>query len=172
MCRSYFLFEFTAGSRLAATTVTTNDGARPALDSWFSWDVGWMRNVAPSRGFGASLGVGGSGDGTRLTLRARHRSWLRRNIIVDASAGPLIAQLQHGGQDGVAPTWGATADLGLGRARLGLATLSADIARQRGTTQLAVHAGGRVESAGVAIVSAIAAVGGLIVMAALRDAHF
>lgn len=174
-CGSYFLFEFSGAGRVIGSTTERScpfpspDCTRPALPSWFGWDVGLMKNRGATRSLGASLQIGGSEEGTRIALRARHRSWLANDMVVDAAAGPLMTQLIGRNQEGTSQTWGATGDVGVGRARLGMVTVGADVARQLGRTEFAVHAGGRVESAGVAIVSALAAIGGLVVVAALSD---
>lgn len=177
-CGSYFLFEFAAAGRVAGTIsertcpIQTVDCSRPALPSFFGWDIGWMRNPEAARSFGASVQIGGSEEGTRIALRARHRSWLRDDFVADVSAGPLMRQVTGRNQEGTSETYGATADLGIGRARLGVVTVGADVARQFGRTELAAHAGGRVESAGVAIVSALAAIGGIVVLSALGGADY
>jgi len=167
LCGGYFLFEYNAAARIAGTQVTDAIKTRDALPSWFTWDVGWMKNRSPSRSLGASVAIGASYDGTRIALLARHRSWLSHDMVVDASAGPLMAMIQNGGQEGMTSSYGATAAAGFGRARLGLLTVGMDVARQRGAMQLATHVGVRTESRGAALVSVVAAVGGLIVMAAL-----
>lgn len=166
-CGSYFLFEYMGAVRLAGTQITTTREKRDALGSWFAWDVGWMKNQSPAKSLGASLSIGGSADGTRIALKARRRQWLDRNLVLDASAGPMVTALQNGGVEGQSSTFGATADVGFGRARLGLLTMSADVAQQRGRTHLAVHAGARTESRGVVVVSIAAILGGLAVLTAL-----
>jgi len=80
-----------------------------------------------------------------------------------------MAMVLDGEIDGNRPSYGATADLGIGRARVGLATVGVDIAKQAGANRLGVHAGGRLESRAVGFLSIIAAAGGLIVMAALSS---
>ena len=169
VCGGYFLFEYNAAARVAGTQVTDAIRTRDALRSWFTWDVGWMSNRSPSRSLGASVAIGGSADGARVALLARHRSWLSRDVVVDASAGPLMAMIQNGGQEGMTETHGATAAVGVGRARIGLLTVGMDVARQRGATQRAMHVGLRTESRGAALVSAVAAIGGLIVIAGLSS---
>jgi hypothetical protein len=159
VCGSYFLFEYMGALRAAGTQVTTTVETRDALPSWFAWDVGWMANRSASTTLGASLGIGGNADGTRVSLKARQRRWLDHNLVFDAGAGPLVAAVQNNGVEGQTATYGATADVGFGRARVGLVTLSADVARQRGEMQFATHVGVRTESRGAAIVSAVAAFG-------------
>jgi len=162
-CGSCFLFEYMGALRLAGTEVTRSATDHDALRSWFAWDVGAMKNRTASTSLGASLGIGGSADGVRIALRARRRQWLDHDMVFDVGAGPLMTMFQRGGAEGEVATYGATADVGAGRARLGLITLSADVARQRGTTQFATHLGARTESRGVVIVSIIAAIGGVLV---------
>jgi hypothetical protein len=167
ICASYLLFEFNAGGNVAGTEFVQSFQTKRALPSWFGWDVGWMKNISPRSTLGAAVEIGGSEAGTRLALRAKHRRWLKNDMVFDASAGPLMAQRQTG--DGVVPTYGGTADIGFGRARVLVGTVNIDVARQQGTTALGVHLGGRTESRGVAVVSIAAAIGGLIVAAALSD---
>ena len=69
----------------------------------------------------------------------------------------------------VVPTYGGTVDIGFGRARVLVGTVNVDVVRQQGTTAFGLHVGGRTESRGVALVSIAAAIGGLIVAAALSD---
>ena len=166
-CGSYFLFEYMGAVRLAGTQVTTAYETRDALRTWFAWDVGWMRNAGRERSRGASLSVGGSADGTRLAVKARGRWWLDHNLVVDAAAGPMVTALQNGGIEGQSPTGGATVDIGFGRARLGLVTLSTDMASQRGRMQFATHAGVRTESRGVVIVTVSAILGVVALIAAI-----
>lgn len=168
VCGSYFLFEFNAGGNVGGTTFTPPFlGAKRALPSWFGWDVGWMRNVSANSTLGGALEIGGNEQGTRLALRAKHRRWLAHHMVFDASAGALMAQRQTG--DGVIPTYGLTADVGFGRARVLLGTVGVDMARQQGAMQFGTHIGGRTESRGVALLSMAAAIGGLIAVAALSD---
>jgi len=169
-CRSYLLFEYMGALRVAGTEVDRIGSDRDALRSWFAWDIGAMRNRSPSVSLGASLGIGGSADGVRVALRARRRQWLGHDMVFDLGAGPLMTNLQQGGSEGETPTWGATADAGIGRARVGLVTLGADVARQRGRMQLATHVGARTESRGAVAVSVIAVIGGLLVLSSLGSA--
>ena len=169
VCAGYLLLEYNAGMRMAGTTVRTTYGREDALDSWFAWDVGWMKNWAPRSSIGNAFEIGGSSDGVRLALRGKTRRWLSHEFAVDASAGPLMTQFQTG--DGVRPTYGLTADVGVGRARLVFLTIGVDVAQQTSVMQVGMHAGGRAESRGAALISAIAAIGGLLVMAAFRDGN-
>jgi hypothetical protein len=171
LCRSYFLFEYGAAARVTGTTVARGyPQQEPALDSWFAWDIGWMRNQTPRYGFGAAAEIGGSGDGVRLALRARARRWLTHDYVVDVSAGPLMSQLQT--KEGEIPTYGATGEFGVGRARVLLVTAAVDMARQNGSMQHAMHVGGRAESRAAAIISILAAAGGLLVVASLSSGHY
>ena len=168
VCGGYFLFEFNAGGNVGGTTFTPPFwGAKRALPSWFGWDVGWMRNLSPTTTLGGAFEIGGNEQGTRLALRAKHRRWLAGHMVFDASAGALMAQRQTG--DGVIPTYGATADVGFGRARVLVGTVGVDIARQQGEMEFGAHIGGRAESRGVALISIMAAIGGLLVVAVLSD---
>jgi hypothetical protein len=164
VCASYFLFEFNAASRTGGTKVVMPFGRKDnALDSWVGWDVGWMVNRTPTTSLGGALEIGGSSDGVRVAIRGKARRWLQHRFVADASLGPLMSQFQTG--DGERPTFGLTADVGLGRARLGLVTIGADMAMQNGSMQFANHIGGRAESTGAVIISAVAAVGGFLVLA-------
>jgi hypothetical protein len=167
VCRSYWLFEFNAAGNVAGSNFVQEFETKKALPSWFAWDVGWMRNVSRATSVGVAAEIGASGDGTRLALRAKGRRWLHRNLVVDASVGGLMTQRQT--FDGVVPTYGATADAGFGRARLLIGTVGVDAARQQGRMGVGLHLGGRAESRGAILVSAAAAIGGLIVIAALSD---
>ena len=169
VCGAYFLFEYNGGLRLAGTTVTTAGITKDALRSWFAWDIGWMRNVSPTRAIGVAAAIGGSADGTRLAVRLKHRSWLQHDMVVDASTGPLMTMLEREGLAGQVPTAGWTGDVGVGRARIGLVTLGADVARQTGRIQFATHAGVRAESRAAALVSLGAVVGMIALIAALSD---
>jgi hypothetical protein len=130
VCGSYFLFEFNAAGNVGGTTFT-----RPlwepkvALPSWFGWDVGWMKNVSRTTSLGGALELGGNEQGTRLALRGKHRRWLAHQMVFDASAGALMAQRQTGA--GVIPTYGATADVGFGRARVLVGTVGVDVPASR-----------------------------------------
>ena len=141
-----------------------------ALDSWVGWDAGWMVNRSPVASFGGALEVGGSSDGLRLALRGKARRWLQHDLVADASVGPLMTQFQTG--NGEKPSFGLTADVGFGRARLGLVTVGADMAMQNGSMQFANHIGVRAESTGAVIISAVAAVGGLLVLAGFGGANY
>lgn len=171
-CGGYFLFEYNSGLRLGGTNVSTTFESRDALRSWFGWDIGWMKNIGPSTSLGAALELGGSADGTRIAVRAKRRSWLSHKVVFDVSGGPLMSMLQRGGAEGVTPTYGATADVGFGRARLGLVTLGADVARQRSKVQFATHAGVRAESRGAVIVTAVAIAGTLALLSAIGRAGY
>jgi hypothetical protein len=164
VCASYFLFEFNAASRTGGTKVSLPFGLKDnALDSWVAWDAGWMVNRTPVTSVGGALEVGGSSDGLRVALRGKARRWLQHTLVADASVGPLMTQFQTG--DGEKPTFGLTADVGFGRARLGLVTVGADMAMQNGSMQFANHIGGRAESTGAVIISVAAAIGGFLVLA-------
>lgn len=131
-CARYFLFEMTGTVRIGGTQ-TEAPGClsvctRPALPAWLAWDAGWMRNAGTSRAYGGSVQVGGSEEGVRIALKARHRSWLAHDRVVDAAAGPLMTQLQAGGGDaGISQTYGATADIGVGFARLSTRPMMTDL---------------------------------------------
>ena len=157
---------------MAGTRVTTTSETRDALRSWFAWDLGWMQNTSRATSRGGSLSIGGSADGTRIAAKAKQRWWLDHDLVFDASAGPLVTAFQQGGVAGQVMSMGATADVGFGRARLGLVTLSADAARQGGRTQLALHGGVRTESRGVVIVSLAAIVGTVALLAALGSGGY
>jgi hypothetical protein len=165
VCESYLLFEYNGALRQSGTTINTARGVKKPLDSWFAWDVGWMKNRTPTSSLGGALEVGGSGDGVRVALRAKSRHWLPNDFAFDMSAGPLMAQYQTG--DGERPTFGITGDVGFGRARWVLLTGGFDMARQNSAMQVATHVGGRAESTMVVIISAVAAIGGILVASAL-----
>jgi hypothetical protein len=166
------LFEYMGAVRMAGTRVTTATETRDALRSWFAWDLGWMQNTSRSTSRGGSLEIGGSADGTRIAAKAKQRWWLDHDLVVDASAGPLLTAFQRGGIEGQVTSMGATGDVGIGRARLGLLTLSADAARQGDRMQLALHGGVRTESRGAVIVSIGAIVGTIVLLAALGSGGY
>jgi hypothetical protein len=181
LCRDYFLLELTGTVRMAGSSsndasclpVSGSACAQKPLPAYLAWDLGWMRNITASRAIGASFQIGGTEQGVRMAARARQRTWLSPNLAFDAAAGPLMMQLQpNGGTAGVQQTWGATADVGLGRARLGLLTLGVDLARQRGRTVCAFQGGLRLESRGVVFGSAIVGAAALALAAALSDVHY
>jgi hypothetical protein len=162
VCGSYLVFEYMGGGRLLGTRVTTLAETRDALRSWFAVDIGVMRSASPTSSMGASFGIGGSADGSRVSVRLRRRQWLDRNLVFDLSGGPLVLASKTRGPESSSTSLGATADAGFGRARLGLVTLGADVAQQAGKTQMAMHAGARVESRGALVVTAatiLAAIG-------------
>jgi hypothetical protein len=169
VCGSYFLFEFNAAGRVAGTELDGFRERKPALTSWFAWDIGWMKNTSSSASYGAALEIGASDNGTRVAARVKHRQWLAHDVVIDASAGPLMAMVLDGAIDGNRPTYGATADVGVGRARIGLVTLGVDAAKQVERRQLGFHVGAKLESRAVGLASLVAAAGGLNVIAALSS---
>lgn len=166
-CGSYLLFEYTASQRIAGTKTPRINGGRVDLPQYVAWDIGWMKNIRPTQSLGASLQVGGSGDGNRIALRARHRTWMARRYVLDLGAGPLMAQQQGEADQGVQETYGATADVGVGIARVGVATLGFNAARQSGHNASSLHLGGRLESAGVVVATVIGIAGAVLLVAAL-----
>lgn len=167
VCGGYLLFEYSASQRIAGTKTPRPGGDRVDLPQYVAWDIGWMKNIRPTQALGASLQVGGSGDGNRVALRVRHRTWMASRYVLDVGAGPLMAQQQGQFDQGVQETYGATADVGVGIARVGVATLGFNAARQSGHNASSIHLGGRLESAGVVVATVIGIAGAVLLVAAL-----
>lgn len=167
VCGSYLLFEYSASQRIAGTRTPRPGGDRVDLPRYVAWDIGWMKNVRPTRSLGVSLQMGGSGDGNRVALRARRRTWMASRYVLDVGAGPLMAQQQGELDQGVQETYGAMVDVGVGIARVGVATLGFNAARQSGHNASSIHLGGRLESAGVVVATVIGIAGALLLAAAL-----
>jgi hypothetical protein len=162
VCGSYLLVEYTASQRIAGTKTPRAGGDRVDLPQYVAWDIGWMKNVQPSQSLGVSLQGGASGDGNRIAIRLRHRTWMASRYVLDVGAGPLMAQHQGAFDEGVQESWGATADAGVGVARVGVVSIGFNTARQSGHTASSMHLGGRLESAGVVVATVIGVAGVLI----------
>lgn len=168
VCGGYFIFEYNGALRIAGNWVDLEGSRTKALPSWAGVDVGRMWNRSPSTSLGGALEIGPSGDGNRIALRAKRREWLAKDMVLDLSGGPLIAQLETTGTpDGIIYTYGATGDIGFGRARVGLITIGSDVARQRGQFAFGTHMGARLESRGSVVATAVAFVGSLIAVGVL-----
>jgi hypothetical protein len=173
VCGSYFLFEIIGTDRLAGTktlqpgcppTSTSRACLRRDFQSYLAADIGRMHSTDGTHASGVSVQLGGSDDGGRVAFRARRRWWVSDRTVIDGGIGPLAAQQRDGSTAGSRWVYGATAQLGVGRSRIGVVTGGMDVASSRAS----VHAGLAVESqgmilaglgilgAGIALVSGIA----------------
>jgi hypothetical protein len=92
-CQSFVLFELTGAKRLVGTRQLDR---RPYsqtqtyvedLGDYLSWTLGAMSNLDSVHAVGGLLDVG-YGDGWRVAIKARRRTWISRESSLDVSAGP------------------------------------------------------------------------------------
>jgi len=120
-CRSFLITEMGVMARL--------DDDPFLSDDWFffTFDLGWMKNVSPREALGFS-GYALAADTSRLGVRGRYRRWLSRHTAIDISPGILLSG-EDPGVDYDPPGFvlGASANLG----DLIALTLEAEYARFR-----------------------------------------
>jgi hypothetical protein len=72
-------------------------------NSYWTWQLGWMRNISSRDALGASLFLGAETDrfdqsGSTFGVKARYRRWLGPNLALDVGAGPALGgwMIAHG----------------------------------------------------------------------------
>jgi hypothetical protein len=167
-CRSYLLFEIVGAKRIQGTRISPA-GCDPrfgqcdqlVFPGYLAWDIGWMTNRTITRSIGASVQIGGGGEGLRLALRARHRHWIGDSLVVDGGFGPLASPSKD--------TYGVTGEIGVGRAQRGTIVLGFDAARPKGQFATALHGGVRLESGPAAIVTGVMILAGVAFVRAITS---
>ena len=97
-CRAFFLTEWGWALRFG------NQTRQYGHNSYWTWQLGWMRNVSSRDALGASLFLGAETDrfdlsGRTFGVKARYRRWLGPQLALDVGAGPALGGLviAHGG---------------------------------------------------------------------------
>jgi hypothetical protein len=89
-CGSFFLTEWTWALRIGGRGPRSPE-VKPG-NSYWTWQVGWMRNVGRSSAIGGSLFLGLEDDrvggAETIGVKARFRRWLGPKAAVEVGAGP------------------------------------------------------------------------------------
>jgi len=87
-CRSFLLTELSYSHRFDAQP--NNSYSSSSANYYFTWEIGWMKNLKGSSALGATLFLGADDDGARFGLKTRYRRWLNRTTSLDLSPGILL----------------------------------------------------------------------------------
>ena len=88
-CRAFFVTEWGWALRFGDQT------RQYGHNSYWTWQLGWMRNVGARTALGASLFLGAETDrfdqsGLTLGVKARYRHWLKPKVALEVGAGPAF----------------------------------------------------------------------------------
>ncbi len=91
-CDSFFLTEWSWVFRTAGVgSISPNVQAG---NSYWTWQVGWMKNVSRHSAFGATFFLGAEQDRTggseTIGVKARFRRWVGPKAAVEIGAGPTL----------------------------------------------------------------------------------
>lgn len=86
------------------------------LDPAYEWEVGALVNRGRTQALGATVVLGGDGNGIRTALKGRYRRWVGRYAALDASGGVAYARRDVADPSSAdhEPAFGVTGDLALG----------------------------------------------------------
>lgn len=86
------------------------------IDPAYEWEFGALVNSGRSQALGATVVLGGDGNGIRTALKGRYRRWVGRYVALDASGGVAYARRDVADPASAdhEPALGVTGDLTLG----------------------------------------------------------
>ncbi len=86
------------------------------LDPAYEWEFGALVNRGGTQALGATVVLGGDGNGIRTALKGRYRRWVGRYVALDASGGVAYARRDVADPSSAdhEPALGVTGDLTLG----------------------------------------------------------
>lgn len=86
------------------------------LDPAYEWELGALVNRGRTQALGATVVLGGDGNGIRTALKGRYRRWVGRYAALDASGGVAYARRDVADPSSAdhEPALGVTGDLTLG----------------------------------------------------------
>jgi len=88
-CGGFIVFEMEAATPIVSTTFATTITPQrfQNVERYLLWQLGYVHNQDPRRGYGFTIEGGVSGSGGRLGIEARQRRWLGPSASLDVSAG-------------------------------------------------------------------------------------
>lgn len=86
------------------------------LNPAYEWEFGALVNRGTTQALGATVVLGGDGNGIRTALKGRYRRWAGRYVALDASGGVAYARRDVADPSSPAhePALGVTGDVALG----------------------------------------------------------
>ena len=80
------VFETSFKTRMAGSNIrSSKDG------QLVSAELGFMKNITPSKSIGATFYVSGDDDGSLFGIRYRHRYWFEKEVSLEFSPGIILA---------------------------------------------------------------------------------